>query len=818
VSPPDGPYVGLDCFREEDAGLFFGRDAERTRIIGNLRASRLTLLHAESGVGKSSLLRAGVSARLNEPAAGIRGGGRYVTVVFNGWGPSPTAALIESLAGAARRRPGAEAAAPRRDGLAHAIADVSDATDATLLVILDQFEERFLYASTADDSFDDELAACIVDRAVPAHFLISVREDAYALIGERFKSRIPNVYGNYLHLDFLDEGAARRAVVEPVAAFNRLLPEDEARWDIEPALVDAVLGEVRRGRVTIGEDAPAETPSRDGVRVETAYLQLVMQRIWDEETTAGSRVLRVETLRRLGGAGTIVRTHVDDALTGMPDAERDAAAEALRFLVTSGGRKIALSTTELREFTDAPAQPLESALERLERHRILRPVAASETDGAVRRELYHDVLASAVLDWRRRHVEERERQAADRKLAEARGRARVLEVRNRRLAAAVIALAAAIVGLGLYLVDPTWLQRLDLRTVDARLAVQDGHTADPRVALIAVDDATLNQRAGSNGRLPRSDYATILDRVRRDGPAVMALDVIFRQAGDPAEDRQLQSAIRRSGQGLVLPYDDENLKVLREADGDPTVRAQLFGETQPAAFRTGYAGLPDDPDDTIRRANLVVDIGRSGAVDLSTPTFAFTAADIARGEALRGRIAELSGASRRAVGEQSDRTTWIDLARRPDASVTTPALDVLEGRAPPDAFRGKLVVIGVTASDSPDVHRTPVEAQMPGVELQAAAIATMFRDAPVRDTSQLVDVLTIVVIAALGAAVALLALPLSIVAFAAVALAFLATAQYLFAQQDLVLAVAAPLLALALAFLGVVAFTAIRTARRHAGG
>ena len=442
----------------------------------------------------------------------------------------------------------------------------------------------------------------------------------------------------------------------------------------------------------------------------------------------------------------------------MPDAERDAAAEALRFLVTSGGRKIALSTTELREFTDVPAEPLESALERLERHRILRPVAASEQDGAVRRELYHDVLASAVLDWRRRHVEERERQAADRKLAEARGRARLLEVRNRRLAAAVIALAAAIVGLGLYLLDPAWLQRLDLRTVDARLAVQDGHTADPRVAVIAVDDATLNQRAGSNGRLPRSDYATILDRVRRDGPAVMALDVIFRQAGDPAEDRQLQSAIRRSGQGLVLPYDDENLKVLREADGDPTVRAVLFGETQPATFRTGFAGLPDDPDDTIRRANLVVDIGRSGAVDMSTPTFAFTAADIARRGALRGRLAELSGASRRAVGEQSDRTTWIDLARRPDASVRTSALDVLEGRAPRGAFRDKLVVIGVTASDSPDMHRTSVDSRMPGVELQAAAIATMFRDAPVRDTSQLVDVLTIVLIAGLGAAAALLAL------------------------------------------------------------
>src|SRR3954447_1202787 len=90
--------------------------------------------------------------------------------------------------------------------------------------------------------------------------------------------------------------------------------------------------------------------------------------------------------------------------------------------------------------------------------------------------------------------------------ARARARSRLLEVRNRRLAAAVIALAAAVIGLGLYMLDPAWLQRLDLRTVDARLAVQDGHAADPRVALIAVDDATLGARAGDNGRLPRSDY------------------------------------------------------------------------------------------------------------------------------------------------------------------------------------------------------------------------------------------------------------------------------------------------------------------------
>src|SRR5688572_2985051 len=96
----DGPYIGLDYFAEEDAGLFFGRDSERKRIIGNLRSSRLTLLYAESGVGKSSLLHAGVAARLRR--ASLRsiaqsGAAQHITVVFSAWRGDPTAGIIATL-------------------------------------------------------------------------------------------------------------------------------------------------------------------------------------------------------------------------------------------------------------------------------------------------------------------------------------------------------------------------------------------------------------------------------------------------------------------------------------------------------------------------------------------------------------------------------------------------------------------------------------------------------------------------------------------------------------------------------------------------
>ena len=94
----EGPYVGLDYFTEADAGIFFGRDSERKRIIGNLRASRLTLLYAESGVGKSSLLRAGVAARSRRSRApSVAGAAQQVVVVFSAWRGDPTAGLVAAL-------------------------------------------------------------------------------------------------------------------------------------------------------------------------------------------------------------------------------------------------------------------------------------------------------------------------------------------------------------------------------------------------------------------------------------------------------------------------------------------------------------------------------------------------------------------------------------------------------------------------------------------------------------------------------------------------------------------------------------------------
>src|SRR5204863_6743390 len=58
--PPGNPYRGLRPFEAEHRALFFGRKAEVAVVLDRLRSDRFVFVTSDSGVGKSSLCRAGV--------------------------------------------------------------------------------------------------------------------------------------------------------------------------------------------------------------------------------------------------------------------------------------------------------------------------------------------------------------------------------------------------------------------------------------------------------------------------------------------------------------------------------------------------------------------------------------------------------------------------------------------------------------------------------------------------------------------------------------------------------------------------------------
>src|SRR5207237_8508287 len=158
---PPTPFKGLAAFQDTklDALLFYGRERDREVVVANLLASRLTVLYGASGVGKTSLLRAAV-------AHSLRAIHDAAVVVFSAWAGDPRSGLAAAIE---------EAAGIESDGtLAERLRAASDAVGGDVYVILDQFEEYFLYHE--DDPFAAELAAAISEPGLRANFLLGLRE------------------------------------------------------------------------------------------------------------------------------------------------------------------------------------------------------------------------------------------------------------------------------------------------------------------------------------------------------------------------------------------------------------------------------------------------------------------------------------------------------------------------------------------------------------------------------------------------------------------------------------------------------------------
>jgi hypothetical protein len=453
----DSPYVGLNFYTQENAAIFFGRDSERTVLISNLRASRLTLVYAKSGTGKSSLLRAGVAASLADLARRSfdqRGTARNIPVVFSSWRDDPTAELIVEIDKAIR--PFLPAAAPSllpRDRLETAIESANRAADAALLVILDQFEGYLHQPGEARDRlFADELAACINRADLRANFLISLREDAYFALGDVFKGRINNVYGNYFRLEHLTREAAREAIEKPIETFNRLRT-DGVPIQIEPGLVDAVLDQFGPDQAAPDQGGAGRPAGENGAtphryEVHASYLQLVMKRLWDTGLGKGARTLRLQTLNDLGGAERIVRTHVERELGRLTEAERDAAADIFHYLVTPSGTKMALTASDLAAYSGRPVKETNALLQRLAGSdiRILRPVPPPPgRTGGTQFEISHDLLVASIQRWGRHYEEVRREQTREQEKVKEERRARTKKIRGRTFRAVVATAAAALI-------------------------------------------------------------------------------------------------------------------------------------------------------------------------------------------------------------------------------------------------------------------------------------------------------------------------------------------------------------------------------------
>jgi CHASE2 domain-containing sensor protein len=782
------PFLGLLPFgdSETDGALFAGREEEIDLVAANLRAAKLTTFYGPSGVGKSSLLRAGVARRIRIEADAARAAGRPAptVIVSDEWAGDPAAVLARRIA---------DEAGDETPDLALDVAIARWCAERTgvLLLIFDQFEEylRLHPAPGAKDDAFDRLFPEIAGRLdLRVHILISLRDDALAEL-DRFEGRVPNLFDNYLRLPPMTLPAARRAIEGPIATVNEWrVAAGLPPVDVGAGLVDDVLEQLTDQR-RWSPEAGLAAPPAEGEAVEPAFLQLVMKRLWDVDSGRRPPVLRRSTLVELGGADAIVRDHLDSAMAALTRSQRETAAEAFGYLVTPSGAKIRYTAEDLADplYADRPVAEVRDVLEALAegQARIIRKVPAPSGEQAQGYEIFHDVLAHAVRAW-----------------AERQRRAR-LERRTARLAGGLVAAIAIGAGLLAYAARPVLLQKLELRTDDARFGLRGARRPDPKIAVVALDDRTLRAMPAILDNLRAAD-ARVISRVSAGAPAAIAVDFQYKLGGRPGTPA-LIGALRRARHVVLATFRVNE-------DGNTT----LFGVGPQRTFysaTTGYSGFPREPGGVVRHvrseAKLQLAPGQALLPTVENPTATQPVG-----------LPTLALAAARIAGDPVDTATfpkgdgaWIDFAGPPGTYRPISYLDVLRGAVPPQTFRGRIVVIGETDRGAQDRFRAP-GGVMAGPEIHANAIATVRGGLPLRDAGAPVPVALIVILPLLCCALALRStLRRALLASALAGLLVLVGAQLAF-DAGRVVTLVYPLLALALAAVGsVIAARATRVGR-----
>jgi tetratricopeptide (TPR) repeat protein len=501
MAPPDStstqgavdaqhPWLGLDSFTEETRAYFYGRDEEVAELARRVQRKLLTILFGQSGLGKTSILRAGIVPRLRPMGYCPI----YVRIDYSPDSPAPSEQIKQAIlrsteASGEWTQPGVAVAGESLWEFLHHRDDVlRDASGKPLipLLIFDQFEEIFTLAQSDDfgrrraTEFVEDLADLVENRAPKAleariekdeaaaerfdftrgdyRILIALREDYLAHL-EGFKPAMPSITQNRMRLARMTGTQALDAVLKPG---GKLVNEEVAE-----AIVRFVAGgsELRNAEV------------------EPSLLSLICRELNNARIAQGRAEISTDVLA--GSRETILSEFYERALADQPPGVRKFIEDEM--LTESGFRESLGEERVQKAFAAAGAGS--DALATLVNRRLLR---IEERLDLRRVELTHDVLCSVVAASRELRHEREARDEAERKLAAQRERERATRkalVRARQIAAGCAVLAVVAVGGTIFgYISTKRAQQAELKADQTRAMAESARGEAEKLIVYLLDD------------------------------------------------------------------------------------------------------------------------------------------------------------------------------------------------------------------------------------------------------------------------------------------------------------------------------------------
>ena len=359
------PFKGLVPYGPADKGKLFGRDRDLHLVQDRIFSDKTTLLFAASGVGKTSFLQAALIPALEKRT--------YTVILHREWAGGDPLEVVKKAA--------CDVLGVNASGLSLA-EFFREHRPSHCILILDQFEEVFQNHAWKPEfeSFLDELSDVVNDRDLQVRLVLSMRED---FLGELsvFDNRVPDLFANYYRLKNPTHDEAKDIIDLTVGLSNVRVSRKGLG-----VLVDDLRRQERRDEEHL---MPQVVPPS---------MQLVCQKLWDEQFSKNGEGEFLRSYEQKQ-AREILDSYCRDTLQRLTEPQKEIVAQALDFLITRHGAKMAYDAQTLADHMGVDPNALEKALGELanDETRILRDF---KHEGAQWYELYHDMYSPALSAWR----------------------------------------------------------------------------------------------------------------------------------------------------------------------------------------------------------------------------------------------------------------------------------------------------------------------------------------------------------------------------------------------------------------------------------
>ncbi|MCP3933275.1 MAG: hypothetical protein GY705_29745 [Bacteroidetes bacterium] len=410
-------YPGAQPFTYDQKSIFFGRDADIQNLHKVVKLEKLVVLYSKSGLGKSSLINAGLIPQINKE-------NRYLPISIR-FGPylsnnqlSPIENTILKISDGKKTTTFLDKLLTNEGSLWYHLKElqINRAEKKEIILIFDQFEELFTYPKEVIHNFKKEVASALYTdvpenfrSALEKHFSTdsdSISDEELELLHKSFELKVlfairsdqmshlnklqdffPNILNKCYELGPLSRTQAEDAMLNPAYKKDEIFISQP--FDYEDNAIDNIFDFLTKG----GKDS-----------IESFQLQILCQSI--ERKVIKQRLKKIKP-EDIGNIESIYKNYYFDQIGFLDnDDERKAARRLIEegLIFEEEERRLTLYEGQIEKQYGVKL-PL---LKKLVDSHLLR--AESSAQGGYTYELSHDTLVAPVLKAKavRKAEEERE--------------------------------------------------------------------------------------------------------------------------------------------------------------------------------------------------------------------------------------------------------------------------------------------------------------------------------------------------------------------------------------------------------------------------